>query len=105
MIAAARASADWFPLDRRFRTTPANLVSNIAVHINSRDWQIVAIGEVRAALRDDPTSADLIGKLIGFEMAIGEIEDAKADFGRFKLIARKSKLIPIIEQTLQERAL
>lgn len=102
MIDAARASASWFPLDRRFRTTPANLISNLAVALKQDDWKIVAIGETRAALRRDPTSADLIGKLIAFEIAVGQIEQAKADFARFKMIARKSTLIPMIEKSFQE---
>jgi hypothetical protein len=92
-IGALRLSARLFPIERRYRIASALLLGNIALQNDNAQWKAAAVPEIKLALVDDPTSADLLAMLIAFDLSLDRINEAQAYYDRFKRVARRSPLL------------
>lgn len=96
MVLHLRESAKLFPLDRRFRTASASLLGNNAIQSSDPTYKIVAIPEMKYALRTDPTAADIIAMLVACDLAMGQTEEAQVYYNQFKYVAKKSPLLDMV---------
>lgn len=96
--------AGWlFPFDHRFRTASALYLGNAALSTGHDDWKVAAAIEIMAALRQDPSAADLMLMLIRFDLELHRYDEAQAYFEQFKRVAKKSLLIPFVK-SIHEQA-
>jgi hypothetical protein len=91
-IGPLRASAIAYPFDHRFRQASALALGNHAVGEDTDQWKRAALPELRLALQRDPTSPDLLAMAIAFDLAVGEVDEAKAYYEQFKQAAPMSVL-------------
>lgn len=84
------------------RGAAARRISQIAMLTDSAEWKAAAIPELRLALQIDYTSADLLARLIDFELNADQVEQAQAHFDKFRRIAKASPLIAFVKN-LHER--
>jgi hypothetical protein len=70
-------AATWFPLERRFRVGAALVLGNLAMARSEREFKVVAIPELQAALARDPTQADLLVMIVTIERALGQEPEAR----------------------------
>lgn len=99
-IVAYRTAGKVFPLSRRNRTGSAIYMLNIALRVEDKRWKAAAVAEAQAALRIDPTQADVMGMMIGCEMQLGRQDDAYRHLQAFKHIAPGSPLIRAMERDI-----
>jgi hypothetical protein len=88
MIQSLHQSAQWFPLERRFRLGAAQVLTNMSQLRPEKEWKIVAIHEAEDALKRDPTQADLLAGLIVNERALGNEAASQAYADRLMQMSR-----------------
>jgi hypothetical protein len=87
-----RKSAEWFPLDRRFRLASALYILNLAAKLDDDKWKAAAIPEGLHALQTDPSQADVIALVTLCELKLGRPE-APQHIAQFKHYAKQSHLM------------
>lgn len=92
-----RKSAELFPLDRRFRIASASFLANMAMQQADAGWKVYAVPEIRRALRNDPTQADILAMLVACELSLGMNYEATQHYIQFKTVARKSPLLDMVK--------
>lgn len=99
-ISDMRQARRWFPLYHAFREDSAQVLGALALqHDQEPHLKEVALAELFAALRDDPTAADLLVPAISLELALNRDADAKALYAQFKRVAKSSPLNQIVEKS------
>jgi hypothetical protein len=73
-----------------------------AIANSNPGWQEAARVELIHALHVDYTAADMIISLVSIDLMLGRIDEAQAYYSQFKLAAKSSPLIKLVEQNRQQ---
>ena len=72
-------------------------MGNLGVQIDNKDLKRIAVPEMKAALVNDPTSADILAMLVACDLNLDRDTEAQLYYDQFKRVAKMSPLIQMVK--------
>ena len=88
-----RLAGQFNPFEQENRAASARTLAVAAIQLPDRKWSELARLELIKALQVDYSSADLLLKLVAVDLKLGNKDEAKIVFDKFKRADRKSNLV------------
>jgi hypothetical protein len=104
IIQNLRNAGRFNPFDPQDRAASARMLAILAIQNQTPEMLEWARAELVFAIQRDPTSADLLLKLMAIDLTLKRDQEAQFIYDQFKRVNAKSPIIQLVDQAHQKQA-